>query len=267
MKYAPVIFFISAFIFGTIFNILSANPGKWTITCSILLTTAFVIQYYVRRRHGEIFGSTDRNIYKIIFLYLKDSNYSENERKAILHQIFRSYSSVKIEKLFSKYVEVNLNLNTISEELKNASNEAKMFVLYSLLNIFSKDNILTKNEEDFLELVRKGIRIHPVTLQSIKNTFIKQGLKEERKIEEEAQRRKTSRSFSKVFFPFQAYNILGVSPNINKAQLKKIYRKLAMKHHPDKFHGQSKEIIQQAEDKFQEIKEAYEILLKYKQFS
>ena len=60
---------------------------------------------------------------------------------------------------------------------------------------------------------------------------------------------------------------MGVSTTITKAQLKKVYRTLAKKYHPDKYHGQSDETIQRAEDKFQEILEAYEIIKKYKDFN
>ena len=51
------------------------------------------------------------------------------------------------------------------------------------------------------------------------------------------------------------YEILGVSKSISDEELKKVYRKLAMKHHPDRNPGDPK-----AEANFKEVKEAYEIL-------
>ncbi|MBY6196380.1 DnaJ C-terminal domain-containing protein [Vibrio hangzhouensis] len=51
------------------------------------------------------------------------------------------------------------------------------------------------------------------------------------------------------------YNVLGVSKGASKKDIKKAYKKLAMKHHPDKNSGDTT-----AEEKFKEVKEAYEVL-------
>ena len=51
------------------------------------------------------------------------------------------------------------------------------------------------------------------------------------------------------------YKILGVDENISGAALKKIYRQLAQKHHPDKNAADS-----QAPDRFKDISEAYSTL-------
>ncbi len=51
------------------------------------------------------------------------------------------------------------------------------------------------------------------------------------------------------------YEVLGVEKNASDSEIKKAYRKLAMKYHPDKA-GDDKE----AEEKFKEASEAYEVL-------
>jgi molecular chaperone DnaJ len=53
------------------------------------------------------------------------------------------------------------------------------------------------------------------------------------------------------------YEVLGVNKNASEAELKKAYRRLAMKHHPDRNTGDDRA---EAEGKFKEAKEAYEVL-------
>ena len=51
------------------------------------------------------------------------------------------------------------------------------------------------------------------------------------------------------------YEVLGVEKNASDAEIKKAYRKLAMKYHPDYNPGDK-----EAEEKFKEINEANEVL-------
>jgi molecular chaperone DnaJ len=53
------------------------------------------------------------------------------------------------------------------------------------------------------------------------------------------------------------YEILGVAKNASEEDIKKAYRKLAMKHHPDRNQGDASKV---AEERFKEAKEAYEML-------
>lgn len=53
------------------------------------------------------------------------------------------------------------------------------------------------------------------------------------------------------------YEVLGINRNTSEAELKKAYRRLAMKYHPDRVTGADRA---EAEQKFKEAKEAYEML-------
>lgn len=55
-----------------------------------------------------------------------------------------------------------------------------------------------------------------------------------------------------------AYTALEITPSATNEEVKKAYRRMAMKYHPDKVANAGEEIRQQATDKFRAINEAYE---------
>ena len=68
--------------------------------------------------------------------------------------------------------------------------------------------------------------------------------------------------------PKDPYSVLGCPSSSSDEELKKCYREMLGRYHPDKFIGQKldPEFIKLAERKFQEIQEAYESLRKRRGF-
>ena len=56
------------------------------------------------------------------------------------------------------------------------------------------------------------------------------------------------------------YEVLGVNKNATDDELKKAYRKVAMKYHPDRQTDKSDAEKKEAEEKFKEAAEAYSVL-------
>lgn len=64
-----------------------------------------------------------------------------------------------------------------------------------------------------------------------------------------------------------AYKALEIEPTATNEEIKKAYRKMAMKYHPDKVHNLGEEVHKSATDKFRAVNEAYEHLKKDRNFT
>ncbi len=60
----------------------------------------------------------------------------------------------------------------------------------------------------------------------------------------------------------QAYRILEVSPQATDDEVKKAYRRMAMKYHPDKVSTLGEDVRKGAEEKFKALSEAYDLIKK-----
>ena len=55
-----------------------------------------------------------------------------------------------------------------------------------------------------------------------------------------------------------AYKVLEIDPSATDEEVKKAYRKMAVRFHPDKVNHLGEEFQQSAKEKFQKVNEAYE---------
>jgi DnaJ like chaperone protein len=60
----------------------------------------------------------------------------------------------------------------------------------------------------------------------------------------------------------EAYKVLEIDSSATDDEVKKAYRKLALKHHPDKVATLGEDIKKAAEEKFQQINNAKDIIFK-----
>ncbi len=96
-------------------------------------------------------------------------------------------------------------------------------------------------------------QFHPKELEMIELIAVNMGISEAD--------RKSIRS---MFVPDTnaAYKILEISPSATDEEVKKAYRKMAVKYHPDKVSYLGEEYQRSAKEKFQKIQEAYEQIRK-----
>jgi DnaJ like chaperone protein len=116
--------------------------------------------------------------------------------------------------------------------------EIRLQILHFLFGLANADGNISDFELQKLSQVATGMRLRLPDFESIKAMFVK----------------KTD----------NAYKILEVDSNASVDEIKKAYRRMAKKYHPDKLRGQDPAMIKGAEEKFREVQKAYEILIRQK---
>ena len=126
-------------------------------------------------------------------------------------------------------------------------------VLFFLAGIASLNGEIAHNERQFLERIRLELNLSTEILTHIYSIYAS--------FNAHFEERKSQRSMRKTD-RLQLYrNVLGVPATADKAAIKKAYRSLAKQYHPDTLVNPTEAQKKMAEDKFNEIQNAYEFLV------
>ena len=117
---------------------------------------------------------------------------------------------------------------------------SKLQLLHYLFGIASADGSTHENEIDIISVIAKYMGISSADFQSIKAMFVQD--------------------------VDSAYKILGIDSNATDDEIKKAYREMAKKYHPDKVAYLGEDVRKSAEQKLQELNEAYEKIKKQRGF-
>ena len=113
---------------------------------------------------------------------------------------------------------------------------SKLQLLHYLFGIASADGQLHDLEINVIETISRYMGIYASDYESVKAMFVK-------KVDD-------------------AYTILGIDPSASDDEVKKAYREMAKKNHPDKVAYLGDDVRKAAEKKFQEINDAYDRIKK-----
>ncbi len=119
---------------------------------------------------------------------------------------------------------------------KNMDHSSRLQLLHLLFNISLADDLVHPSELDAIEKMSEYLGISSSDYMSIRNMFVPD-----------------TDSY---------YRILEIDPSATDEEVKKAYRKMAMKFHPDRVGHLGEEIKKDAGEKFRKVNEAYEKIKK-----
>jgi DnaJ like chaperone protein len=114
--------------------------------------------------------------------------------------------------------------------------EVRIQLVHYLFGIAKADGHVSNTELNVIQDISKMLGIPQVEFESVKNMFY-------RNVNSD-------------------YSVLGIEPAATDEEVKKAYRQMAIKFHPDKVSQMGEEFQKGAKEKFQKIQEAYEAIKK-----
>lgn len=190
----------------------------------------------------------DGNVVKSELDYVKRflaNNYGEEEAKTML---------LKLRDITKDDIPVG----AVCEQIKhNTSYDTRYHMLDFLFGVACSDNGFDRNEERVLRMICSGLGINSRDYLSIYTRHVANRYSYGRGHSNSGS---YSNNGSSQSYPKDPYKVLGIEKSATNEEVKKAYRRLAMKYHPDKVEGMGEEVKKNAEAQFREINEAYETI-------
>ena len=158
-----------------------------------------------------------------------------NYVKQFISNNFGAARAPEYVKILGELIKKDFNLQEVSMQVKQYMDySSRLMILQFLFGIALSDGQSHASEMDVIQTIATYLGISNNDYASIKAMFIKD--------------------------TNSAYKILGVSEDVTNDELKKAYRKLAKKYHPDKVSHLGEEIKKAAEVKITAINAAYDAI-------
>lgn len=208
----------------------AGRRGAYTTPNDIRVSFLLLIAV-VMKADGKVVKSELDHVKKFLL-----QNYGEEQATDMLH-ILRDL----VKKDYSVYEvcrQIRLNTNYTT----------RMHLFDFLYSVAAIDNDCTVQEQTVLHTIATELRISSYDYTSIRARHT-------------AGRTSYGSSYSSTTAK-NPYSVLGIEKTATDDEVKKAYRRLAMKFHPDKVEGLGEEVKKNAEQQFREINEAYETIKK-----
>ncbi len=195
-------------------------------------------------------GTTQQRDFNVSLLVLSaavmkaDGSVKKSELDYVKRFFLSNFGQERAEKyilMLREILKQDIQIYDVSQQVGRFMDySSKLQLLHYLFGIASADGTTHDNEVDVISVISKYMGISSSDFQSIKAMFVQQ--------------------------VDSAYKILGIDANATDDEVKKAYREMAKKYHPDKVAYLGDDVRKSAEQKLQEVNEAYDKIRKQRGF-
>ena len=164
------------------------------------------------------------------------------------------------------YLNQPIDIQEVCQNIKNNSSiQERILILQFLFGLAQADGHIDATEVNVIRNIAINIGIPSSTFEALKSMFLGYSYQNSGYGYENGygyNSRSSGYNSRHSYDLSDDYKILEVSPDATDEEVKKAYRKAAIKHHPDKVSHLGEEVRKAAEEKFSKVNEAYERIKK-----
>jgi DnaJ like chaperone protein len=268
----------AAFLILMIIALISVLRNTISIVSFILITGIFLAAYgkeLIKPFLGNELrlllhiGNLGISFIKLFIILLRTKGIFTKRDLDIMENYFtKEYNKeigLEVREFVKKNFYVRYSLNGITKNISLViRGKEKAQLIHQLFLFCEYTGGLTPAQKKIISKIAKGIKLNIIHLQNIENKFAQKNEKTKKQSTRQNSKKKYYRQHKHTTYSSlsHAYNVLGIAENVSNQDLQKIYRKLAKKYHPDKWHRNNAMDRQKAKEKFQKINNAYSIIKK-----
>lgn len=237
----------------------------------IILVIVYVYIYDSIENDKNDISLTQKAIIQLIARTMKaDGRLTKSELNVVKEYLLANFNE-KVSKKLLLYLRDVLKQRLEIQDLRpiclrinqTVNYKGKISILSALFKIAYTEGEITQREFEIIQLYARFSCIRHEDFSSISRLYIHSNNNRGR-YQEQNNRNQHTTTQQRYSNKKWAYDELGIPENSSQEEIKKAFRKLAQKYHPDKLGNVTESEAKYANEKFRRIKNAYEYLTENK---
>ena len=201
--------------------------------------------YSTRNTSSAQYRNEQRNSFMMSLLVLatavikadgKLSNSELQNVKSFIRTNFGEQAASEAEGIVRQLMVKDINIYQVGAQIRTYMNYSQRLQLFQYLVQLAQCDGMVQAELDVLDSIASAISLSNTDRDSLLNMYRQQA--------------------------DSAYKVLGIEPSATDDEVRKAYKRMALKYHPDKVATLGEDVQKAAEEKFKKVQQAYEQIKK-----